>query len=688
MMDLARAAPEAETPVNPYSLLEAVNSSSETAHTGWLIFLAIMTYIMIAVAGVTHRDLLLGTAVTLPILQVNIQLKQFFQFAPVVLLLFHLGVLAQLVLVSRKTLEFDHAIRLLEITDRRTHPLRLELHNFFFVQAIAGPHRSAVMSGFLHGMTWLTLVILPVILMLYIQVVFLPYHDITTTWIHRIALMLDIAVLLLIGVFLIRAETSFFQAFARTTTAHPLGAIFTTAVLVLVGTLSLFAATIPGEPLDRITRSLFGEAPPAASTGQRTAGGFNLPFLGSAADGSLFGLFLRNLVVTDADLVVDKDVTPGEPTLNLRARDLRYAKLDRSDLHQADFTGADLSDASLVGADLRGVSMQCSDLAAWLLSGDRRTGRCTAARGTDFSKANLDKADLSGIDLREGRLSEASLQDARLAYALLTGASLDSARLRKADLSGGVQGLGANFLLADLQGADLNGAQLQGADFRNAALLGVLLDRAQLQGAKLNDTNLEAASFVNASLLGADFTGAKLSATDLRGARVWLAQPPGSDPLALSDLSGLAIGAPTEAEIARLEAAIAGIDAPAVREQVEDAVAPLTNAEESAAWDGSSAAARWQSLATPPPLPIDAVGVVDFGTRLTEHLAAVMCKSRWGDGALATGIARRARTQQFRGSVVVIYDSLKAEGCTDARQAVPPDVLRQLGTAADAVRIN
>ena len=54
-------------------------------------------------------------------------------------MLLHLGLMSQLVLLARETLEFDHAIRLLETTDKRTHPLRLELNNFFFVQAIAGP---------------------------------------------------------------------------------------------------------------------------------------------------------------------------------------------------------------------------------------------------------------------------------------------------------------------------------------------------------------------------------------------------------------------------------------------------------------------------------------------------------------------------------------------------------------------
>src|SRR5436190_6638315 len=110
MADLARGAGEPDTPVNPYSLLEAVNSSSDATHTGWLIFLAIMAYLVIAVAGVTHETLLLDTSVQLPILQVNIPLKQFFQFAPIVLVLFHLGIVAQLVLLARETLESDHAI--------------------------------------------------------------------------------------------------------------------------------------------------------------------------------------------------------------------------------------------------------------------------------------------------------------------------------------------------------------------------------------------------------------------------------------------------------------------------------------------------------------------------------------------------------------------------------------------------
>ena len=61
MAETAYPAAGSEAPVNPYNLLEAVNRSGDTAHTGWLIFLGLMAYLMIAVAGVTHRDLLLET---------------------------------------------------------------------------------------------------------------------------------------------------------------------------------------------------------------------------------------------------------------------------------------------------------------------------------------------------------------------------------------------------------------------------------------------------------------------------------------------------------------------------------------------------------------------------------------------------------------------------------------------------
>lgn len=681
MTDLARGAPEGETPVNPYSLLEAVNHSSDTAHTSWLIFLAIMAYFVIAVAGVTHKDLLLETPVSLPILQVDIPLTQFFRFAPIVLVLLHLGVVSQLTLLAREALEFDYAIRLLEPTDKRTHPLRLELNNFFFVQAIAGPYRSRVMSCFLHGMSWLTLVVLPVFLLIYIQVVFLPYHDVGITWTHRIALLLDIAMLISIGLFLMRAETSFMQAFMRTTSAHPLSFVATILVLLFVWIVSFFVATIPGEQADRFTQSVLGFDNEDESGQPRFVSGFAIPFLTFGSEGSLLGLFKRNLEVVDTDLVSDKDLTPGEPSISVRDRDLRFARLDRSDMHQADLTGSDLRGASLVGTDLRGAWLQCSDITQLILTDDREAINCTTARRAKFLRARLDGAHLTGADLRGAKFDEARLEGAELTYALLQGASFASARLDKADLTGGVQAQGANFIVANLQGADLTGATLTGADFSSADLNGAILAYAHLDAANLRDAKLEGASLYRSSLRGADLGGASVVGADLREAKVWKTVPPSPDPDAFADFTGVQVAAFTEANVAELKAAVERIPGRRTKARVGELVAPLLDLSETAKWSGSADYGSWHSLTaagtqTYPDL---------YKPRVTDYLLRQMCRPRWSNGAVATGLARRAQRQEFQGDLVAIYDRLVDTACP-ASKTVAPKVLKDLSGAADIAR--
>jgi uncharacterized protein YjbI with pentapeptide repeats len=672
MTDTSRGGGDGDTPVNPYSLLEAVNNSSDTSHTGWLIFIAIMAYVMIAVAGVTHKDLLLETPVTLPILQVSIPQTQFFQFAPVLVVLFHLGLVAQLALLARKTLEFDAAVRSLEPTDRRTHPLRLELHNFFFVQAIAGPHRSAVMSAFLHAMSWLTLVVLPVILLLFVQIKFLPYHDVTITWMHRVALGCDIFILILIGVFLMRAEASFFQAFFRTTRQHPLSFIVTSAILIVVSFFSFFVATIPGERLDRMA-SGHAKADPFSF-------GFAIPFVHPRPDGTLFGLFHRNLVVTDTDLVVDSSAQSGEASLNLRGRDLRYAKLDRSDLHQADLTGANLDGASLIGADLRNIKMTCADLNAFILTDDRERGRCSTAVGANFARAKLSDARLAGVDFRNARFEEAQADGAEFAYADMTGANFAGAHVERADFTGGTRMQGANFLIAFLQGADLTGAQLQFADFSTAGMQGAVLSHASLEGAVLRDAELEGADLRAARLQGADLTGARLKAADLRETMIWMTDPPTDAALDLADLTDARVEPMDIPAIERLRNIIEGIDDRALASRLEDRLADVMGGTESAKWATSPARQRWQQM-----VQRRTVDPISYPAALTEHLTGLMCKPRWVQSSVAVGVAKRAQNPSFRGALPVVYARLRAEDCAGARN-VPPRVLQQVSSAIDAAK--
>ena len=676
MPDSARGTAENETPVNPYSLLEAVNNSSDTSHTAWLIFIGIMAYLMVAVAGVTHKDLLLETPVTLPILQVQIQLTQFFRFAPILLVLFHLGLVSQLVLLARKALEFDAAVRALEVSNRRGHPLRLELHNFFFVQAIAGPHRSAVMGLFLHGMSWLTLVVLPVVLLLYIQISFLPYHDVAITWVHRIALGFDVLMLVLIGIFLTRAETSFFTAFWRTTLQHPLSFVVTTSVLVVVSFFSFFIATVPGERLDQMARGLL----PATEAAAAQAAGFTIPYVAARADGTLWGVFHRFLVVTDEDLVTGRGrVRQDEPSISLRGRDLRYAKLDRADLNRVDFTGALLDGASFVGADLSNARLNCADISELILSDDRERARCTSARNANFTRARLTGARMAGLDLSGAVLEEADLVGAELPHAILAGANLASAHLEKADLTGGVDLRGANLLLASLQGADLTGVHALGADFSNAGMQAAGLSHARLQGAILRDADLEGANLQQAELTGADLTGAKLVAADLRWATVWQTKPPSGD-IDLVDLEGLNMASPDGSSVAELESMLERISLPWLKQHLLETLAPTLDGDARRKWETSPERQRWHDL-------VLAYGahMPDYSVLLTDHLLRFMCHSRWSNGAVATGLAKRAQAPHFRGDIAAIHGRLKSRDCP-ASQTVAQKPLRELTVAVDSLR--
>jgi uncharacterized protein YjbI with pentapeptide repeats len=652
MDDTTRTALDAETPVNPYSLLDALNAAAARTNAVWLLFLGLMAYLALAVGALTHRDLLLDDGIALPLLGTRIDLVRFFVGAPALLALAHLAVIAQFVLLARKAAEFDDAVRLLESTDLRSHPLRLEVDSFFHVQAIAGPERSRVVGAILYVLGWLTLLLAPLALLAYLQLAFLPFRSVTVTAVQAGIVLADVAVVLLAGVFLLRAETSFFRAL--------LGLVLKNPASVALG-----LATVAGAAFVAVAASA-----PAI-----------VPATAAGARGPLLGLFPRHLALADARLVSDKAFIGGR-TVNLRGRDLRFARLDRAELRQADLTGARLDGASLTGADLRGAKLGCANASLLQQPPDSRAkAGCTSARAADFSAAQMTGASLTGADLRGARFDEAVLERADLSRAQMAGATFERARLQRARLSDGVLHA-ASLVQASLQGAVLAGARLEMADLSGAGLQGASLAGAHLGGAILRKSDLEGAGLQQARLYGSDLTGARLNAADLGGAAVWRAVPPAGDAVALADLANIVIKPPAAADIEELKAALADVENASIGPTGERTAGlkGLLAAFANGSWEGSADGQAWAILLR----ASEAAMAEGFKARLSERLARLACRTPFA-GAVAAAIVSRAAGAGFKGDPALLHDRLKAADCAGAH-TVPRSALLDLAAAAEAAK--
>jgi uncharacterized protein YjbI with pentapeptide repeats len=463
-------------------LLDEANRASDPAWSSWLAFLLLLTYVVVTLASVSHKALLLNAPVKLPIINADIPLVGFFQYAPLLFLLVYLSLLVQHVILARKYRRFTDAIAAYEMETGSEHPARERVHSYVFSQIAAGPRPNRITKFMMQLIVYVTFSVLPIVTLLYFQIKFLPYHEVSITYWHRFAVILGFAMLILLTPLMQNtgpARRRWDIKVGPQEEAWEASGTQVLLVLVLLPIIVGFSWLIATVPDEWIDRRLGFVAPASVKVGAEEEAKLlnplvrrviydRLPNDNDKAWWRRWLLSYRVLIVEDTDLGADAD-----ERVVLRERDFRFALLSRSDLHRAD----------LAWADLRAAQM-------WK----------TLARGK----------------LKDGQLQGAFLREAQL-----QGAQLNSAQLQGADLS-----------KAQLQGAELNYANLRGADLRGA----------QLQGADLSSANLQGADLRGAQLQGAKLEGVQLQGADLGAAEVWLAAFPSDlanqspPPLGLADL--------------------------------------------------------------------------------------------------------------------------------------------------------
>lgn len=450
------------------ALSKSVEEAAAVGTGLWLSYLFVLVYIGIAAGAVTHKDILLENPVKLPFLSdVPLPLIAFFVLAPIVFIVSHAYTLVHFVMLAAKIEVYEAELdRQLGADQDTMESLRWQLPSNIFVQILAGPARlrKGWFGSLLEGIALISLVIGPILLLLLIQVQFLPYHLWWVTWLHRIAVLGD-AMLLWALWPAVPIGGSKIQP--RRLSVHP---YFALASLLPIG-LAFIAATFPGEAMDEWigNKQWIPPNPLTARLGQTDQQG-----------NSIWTSIHHLLFHGEYDSETRRRKSPFSDTLVLPGFDaLESAKIEEKDLdsvkHTLDLTGRHLEGAVFYGADLRKAYL-----------GD------AYVEGALFFQAKL-----QGAGFYQARLQGASFYQAKLQCS-----SLDSALLQ-----------GALFEGAQLQGARLAYAHLEGASFKNAFLEDATAERAHLEGALLDGAKLQ----------GAAFAGAILAATSLGDAKAWRA---------------------------------------------------------------------------------------------------------------------------------------------------------------------
>lgn len=484
------------------ALQSAVNETSSRAAGLWLSFLTFMAYLTMTVGAVTHEALLRQTTIKLPVLNVDLPLVGFFWIAPLFFLLFHFYLFLQLIILVRKVASFDAALGDAVQTNEDGEEYRRRLDTFLIVQFLIGAEeeRKGLTAKLLRSVAVITLVILPILLLLQFQLTFVPYHDAWVTWVHRIAVVIDIRLSWVFWSAIRRGDgkiyfpevqfawQGFFKRGEFVKNVKEMLGEFGLAIrsgfrssragfVASLGTIfaSFFVFAFADEPIANI----FKVPVPRISNNEimlesKSLSDVVLHGRINMVEGRPGSLFSNVLVVPGKKLVNDGSVDKDFPSWSLRGRNLSGAILIGSDLRSVDFTGANLRGAVLNRAQLAYAKFGCAGI-----YDPRRKPRWPDDECTWLERASFAESQLQGAQFERARMRDAILIAAKLDGADMTAAQLQGAMLSNASL------VGVKLSRSKLSGAYLDGASLIGVDFSDAELQGVLLGRTKFHLASI-----------------------------------------------------------------------------------------------------------------------------------------------------------------------------------------------------------
>lgn len=504
---------------DPKSLLDTANSASEKVAVLHLGLMAVCAYLLVIVFGTTHLDLLFGKGIKLPFVDVEVPIAGFYTVAPYLLVLVHFNFLLQLQLLSRKLYAFNFRAP----NDEWTGSLRDQLYGFPFTIYLVG-RANPIVRAFLGLMVSITIILLPLITLVAMQLMFLAYQEESITWAQRAAIWIDVGVIVALWPLIMDPEDDWRAFWSRIFAAYsPKWRLWLALPILFAGLSLVFFGTSLRIFLIGIGLAIFSPLPAVIGfkRGHRREILLTLVLL-------VFALWFMSLLRTSELQPILWQVY----TQHTAANSLVLAAVFLAVL-LALFWKIFIQRGSLVFVmaicifPLLSLSIMVDgermEQQVTRIQDNQQTQLCNLRKGfrsiflpgeTLIAKQSA-KPEVLGL-IRRGSWREALTQieplklgkNRKLRHAFLLGTILTGAQLGDVDLQGANLGLaqlqGANLSSAHLQGASLGVAQLQGANLDDAQLQGANLGRAQLQGANLNYAELHGADLREANLYGAE----------------------------------------------------------------------------------------------------------------------------------------------------------------------------------------
>lgn len=456
--------------------IDALREAIHHCRNLWVFFITYAMTVGILASSTTHYDLLVKTPLKVPLFNVGVPLNLFYVATPAFLVVLHIDLLMRL---------HDVWMRGREIRGVSKLRYAVPVFDHFTVSSNLIPDKyERIILLFVSN---ITIFILPIGVLLFIERQFLPYHSAPITWWHRFMVLFDLAAIFFIHIKLSKRKYSLVKI--RTLLTIDASIVF----------VAVFILSYPGEVQDfiwprRVAGADISErfwiprslnlpnrhlaaaepAPEILAAFEATRGSASESEGGESA-----------LNAQDARSLAER--LYGEP-IDLSERDLAYGKFTGATLIQAD-----LSDANLTGADLS---------ESQLTNADFSKSRLESAR---FSYANLRGAVFLSVVASLSEFDHADLQGVTIGKSLFHGADFSNSDLTI-----------ANFRSSNFDAASFYQAKMEGTRISDVSMIATDLAKARLQFSRLWFSDLRGATFEGADLTGPVLIGDDLSYVDLR----------------------------------------------------------------------------------------------------------------------------------------------------------------------------